>query len=119
MYIPCKALETASRIATKKKTAEAREEFRKAEDQAASAKALATAAQLTVEASTVIFEAATAHSKAFIAAAKKVDDDEQSNSSDSEVSDEDVGGYRQTSCSQSSRASSTNTIKCRDRALII
>ena len=54
---------------------------------------------MTVEASTVIFEAATAHSKALIAAAKKVaevntqvevDDDEQSNSSDSEVSDEDV-----------------------------
>ena len=96
-----KALETASRIATKKKTAEAREEFRKAEDQAASAKALATAAQLTVEASTVIFEAATAHSKALIAAAKKVDeevntqvevdDNEQSNSSDSEGLDEDVG----------------------------
>ena len=72
-----------------------------AEDQAASAKALATAAQLTVEASTVIFEAATAHSKALIAAAKKVDeevntqvevdDDKQSNSSDSEVLDEDVG----------------------------
>jgi len=37
-----KALETASRIA--KKTAKAREEFRKAEDQAASAKALAIAA---------------------------------------------------------------------------
>jgi hypothetical protein len=97
-------LETASRIVTKKKTAEAREEFRKAEDQAASAKALATAAQLTVEASTVIFEAAIAHLKALIAAAKKVDeevntqvevDDEQSNSSDSEVLDEDVGGYRQ------------------------
>ena len=94
-------METASRIATKKKTAEAREEFRKAEDQAASPKALATAAQLTVEASTVIFEAATAHLKALIAAAKKVDeevntqvevdDDEQSNSSDSEVLDEDVG----------------------------
>ena len=87
-------METASRIATKKETAEAREEFRKAEDQAASAKALATAAQSTVE-------AATAHSKALIAAAKKVDeevntqvevdDDKQSNSSDSEVSDEDVG----------------------------
>jgi len=84
---------------TKKKTAEAREEFRKAEDQAVSTKALATAAQLTVEASTVIFEAATAHSKALIAAAKKVDEvntqvevdnDEQSNSSDSEVSDEDA-----------------------------
>ena len=95
-----KALETASRIATKKKTAEAREEFRKAEDQAASAKALATAAQLTVEASTVIFEAVAAHSKALIAAAKKVDEvntqvevdnHEQSNSSDSKVSDEDVG----------------------------
>ena len=65
-------LETASRIATKKKTAEAREEFRKAEDQAASAKALATAAKLTVEASTVIFKAATAYLKALIAAAKKV-----------------------------------------------
>ena len=51
-------METASRIAIKKKTAEAQEEFRKAEDQAASAKALATAAQLAVEASTVIFEAA-------------------------------------------------------------
>ena len=95
-----KALEAASRIATKK-TAEAREEFRKAEDQAASPKALATAAKSTVEASTVIFEAETAHSKALIAAAKKVgeevnmqvevDDDEQSNSSDSEVSNEDVG----------------------------
>ena len=53
---------------------------------------------MTVEASTVIFEAATAHLKALIAAAKKVEevntqvevDDEQSNSSDSEVSDEDV-----------------------------
>ena len=94
-----KALETASRIATKKKTAEAQEEFRKVEDQAASGKALATTAQLTVEASTVIFEAATAHSKALIAAVKKVaevntqvevDDNEQSNLSDSEVSDEDV-----------------------------
>jgi hypothetical protein len=93
-------LETASRIATKKKTAEAWEEFRKAEDQAALAKALATAAQLTVEASTVIFEAATAYLKALIVAAKKVDeevntqvevDDEQSNSSDSEALDEDVG----------------------------
>ena len=92
-------METASRIATKE-TAEAREEFRKAEDQAASAKALATAAQLTVEASTVISKAATDHLKALIAAAKKVDkevntqvevdDDKQSNSSDSEVSDEDV-----------------------------
>jgi hypothetical protein len=50
-----KTLETASRIATKKKTAKAREEFRKVEDQAASAKALVTAAQLTVEASTVIY----------------------------------------------------------------
>jgi hypothetical protein len=97
-------LETASRIATKKKTAKAREEFRKVEDQAASAKALATAAQLTVEASTIIFEAAIAHLKALIATAKKVGeevntqvevDDEQSNSSDSEVLDEDVGGYRQ------------------------
>ena len=95
-----KALETASRIATKKKTAEAREEFRKAEDQAASAKALATAAQLTVEASTVIFKAATTYLKALIAASKKVDkevntqvevdNDEQSNSSDSEVLDKDV-----------------------------
>ena len=54
---------------------------------------------MTVEASTVIFEAATAHLKALIAATKKVeevntqvevDDDEQSNSSDSKVSDEDV-----------------------------
>ena len=61
-----------------------------------------------------------AHSKALIAAAKKVDEevntqvevdnDEQSNSSNSEVSDEDVG---------MDRASNTNTIKCRDRALII
>ena len=95
-----KALETASRIAIKKKTAKAREEFRRAEDQAASAKALATATQLTVEASTVISKAATAHLKALIAAAKKVDkevntqvevdNDEQSNSSDSKVSDEDV-----------------------------
>jgi len=94
-------LETASKIATKKKTAEAQEEFRKAEDQAASAKALATAAQLTAEASTTTFKAATAHSKALIAAAKKVDkevntqveveNDKQSNSSDSKVSDEDVG----------------------------
>ena len=93
-------METASRIAAKK-TAEAREEFRKAEDQAASAKALAIAAQSTAEASTITFEAATAHSKALIAAAKKVDeevntqvdveDDKQSNSSDSEVLDEDVG----------------------------
>ena len=95
-----KALETASRIATKKKTVKAREEFRKAEDEAASAKALATAAQLTVKASTVIFEAATAYLKALIVAVKKldevntqvkVDNDEQSNSSDSEVSDENVG----------------------------
>ena len=56
---------------------------------------------MTVEASTVISEAATAYLKALIAAAKKVDeevntqvevdDDEQSNSSDSEVSDEGVG----------------------------
>jgi hypothetical protein len=56
---------------------------------------------LTVEASTVIFEAATAHLKALIAAAKKVDkevniqvevdNDEQSNLSDSEMLDEDVG----------------------------
>ena len=43
-----------------------------------------------VEASTVIFEAATAHLKALIAAVKKVDDDEQSNLSDSEVLDKDV-----------------------------
>ena len=114
-----KALETASRITTKKKTAEAQEEFRKAEDQAASAKALATAAQLTVEASTVIFKAVMAHSKALIAAAQKIDeevntqvevDDEQSNSSNSEVSDEDVG---------MDRASNTNAIKYRDRTLII
>ena len=52
---------------------------------------------MTVEASTVIFEAATAHSKVLTAAAKKageevntqveveVDDDEQSNSSDSNI----------------------------------
>jgi len=56
---------------------------------------------LTAEASTTTFKAATAHSKALIAAAKKVDEevntqvavenDEQSNSSDSEVSDKDVG----------------------------
>jgi hypothetical protein len=115
-----KALVTASRIVTKKKTAEAREEFRKAKDQAASAKALATAAQLTVEASAVISKAATAHSKALIAAAKKVDkevntqvevdNNEQSNSSNSEVLDKDVS---------MDRASNTNTIKCRDRALII
>ena len=93
-------METVSRIATKKKTAEVREEFRKVEDQAASAKALATAAQLTVEASTIIFEAVAAHLKALIAAAKKVDEvntqvevdnDEQSNSSDSKVLDKDVG----------------------------
>ena len=55
---------------------------------------------MTVEASTVISEAAIAHLKALIAAAKKVDEevntqvevdnDEQSNSSDSEVLDEDV-----------------------------
>ena len=93
-------METASRIATKKETAKAREEFRKAKDQAALAKALATAAQLTVEASTVISKAATAYLKALIAAAKKVDeevntqvevdDDEQSNSSDSKVLDKDV-----------------------------
>jgi len=48
-----------------------------------------------------MFEAATAYLKALIAAAKKVDkevntqvnveDDEQSNSSDSEVLDEDIG----------------------------
>ena len=38
-----KALETASRVATKKKTTKAQEEFRKAEDQAASAKVLMTA----------------------------------------------------------------------------
>ena len=59
------------------------------------------AAQLTAEASTIIFEAATAHLKALIAAAKKVDkevntqveveDDEQSNLSDSEALDEDIG----------------------------
>ena len=75
---------------------------------------------MTVEASTVIFEAATAHLKALIAAVKKVDkevntqvevdDDEQSNSSDSKVSDEDIG---------MDRASNTNTIKCCDKALII
>jgi len=56
--------------------------------------------QLTVEASTVIFKAATAYLKALIAAGKKVDeevntqvevDDEQSNSSDSEAPDKDVG----------------------------
>jgi len=35
-----KALETVFRIATKKKTAEAQEEFRKAKDQATLAKAL-------------------------------------------------------------------------------
>ena len=69
-----KALETISRIAMKKKTAKAREEFRKAEDQAALAKALATAAQLTVEVSTVIFKTATAHLKALIAAVKKVEE---------------------------------------------
>ena len=95
-----KALETASRIATKKKTAEAQEEFRKAEVQAASTKALATAVQLMVEASTVIFEAATAHSKALIAAIKKINkevntqvevkDDKQSNLNNSEISDEDI-----------------------------
>jgi hypothetical protein len=55
---------------------------------------------LTVEASTVISEVATAYLKALIAAVEKVDeevntqvevdDDEQSNSSDSEVLDEDV-----------------------------
>ena len=94
-------METASRIATKKKTAEAREEFRKAKDQAASAKALMIAAQSTAEASTITFEAATAHSNALIAAAKKVDeevntqveveDDKQSNLSDSEASDKDIG----------------------------
>ena len=60
---------------------------------------------MTVEASTVIFKVATAYLKALIVAVKKVDkevntqvevdDDEQSNSSDSGVSDEDVGGYRQ------------------------
>ena len=52
-----------------------------------------------VEASTVIFKAATAHLKALIAAAKKVaevntqvaaDNNKQSNLSDSEVSDEDI-----------------------------
>jgi hypothetical protein len=56
---------------------------------------------LTVEASTVIFEAATAYLKALIVAAKKVDkevntqvevdNDEQNNSSDSKVPDKDVG----------------------------
>ena len=55
---------------------------------------------MTVEASTVISKAATAYLKALIAAAKKVnkevntqvevDNNEQSNSSDSEVSDKDV-----------------------------
>ena len=54
---------------------------------------------MTVETSTVIFKAAMAHLKALIAAVKKVaevntqvevDNDEQSNLSDSEVSDEDV-----------------------------
>ena len=40
-------------------------------DQAASAKALAIAAQLTAEASTITFEAATAHSKALKAATKR------------------------------------------------
>ena len=85
--------------------------------------------QLTVEASTVIFEAATAHLKALIAAAKKVDeevntqvevdDDEQNNSSDSEVLDEDVGRDMGNVVQPISRASNTNTIKCRDRALII
>ena len=88
-------------IATKILEEQAREEFRQAGDQATSAKALAIAAQSTAKASTIIFEAATAHSKALIAAAKKVDkevdtqvdveDDKQSNSSDSEVSDEDIG----------------------------
>ena len=62
---------------------------------AASSKALAIATQLTA------FEAATAQSKVLKAAAKRVDeeantqvevdDDKQSNSSDSEVLDEDVG----------------------------
>ena len=62
---------------------------------AASAKALAIAAQL------MAFEAATAHSKVLKAAAKRVDeeantqveveDDEQRNSSDSEVLGGDVG----------------------------
>ena len=65
-----------------------------------SAKPLATDAQLTAEASTII-NAATVHLKALKAAAKEVnkevntqvevDNDEQSNSSDSEVLDEDVG----------------------------
>ena len=54
---------------------------------------------MTVETSTVIFKAAMAHSKALIVAIKKVaevntqvevDDDKQSNLSDSEVSDENV-----------------------------
>ena len=54
-----------------------------------------------VEASTVISKAATAHLKALIAAVKKVneeantqvevDNDKQSNSSDSKVLDKDVG----------------------------
>ena len=49
--------------------------------------------RLTAEASTITFEAATAHPKTLKAAVKRVEveDDEQSNSSDSEVSDEDVG----------------------------
>ena len=55
---------------------------------------------MTVEASIIIFKAATAHLKALIAAIKKVDEvntqvkvdnDKQSNLSNSEVSDEDVG----------------------------
>ena len=59
------------------------------------------ATQSTAEASTIIFKAATAHLKALIAAAKKLDkevntqvdieDNEQSNSSNSKVLDKDVG----------------------------
>ena len=54
---------------------------------------------MTVETSTVIFKAAMAHSKALIVAIKKVaevntqvevDDDKQSNLSDSEMSDKDI-----------------------------
>ena len=84
---------------------------------------------MTVEASTVISKAATDHLKALIAAAKKVDeevntqvevdDDEQSNSSDSEVSERTLAWIWAMSCSQLSRTSNTTTIKCRDRALII
>jgi hypothetical protein len=48
---------------------------------------------LTAEASAITFEAATAHSRALKAAAQKADeeDDEQSYSSDNEVSDEGYG----------------------------